>query len=225
MLRIQVLGHGMIPRGYGLAPHRELFWADKLLIQTILTDAHLQINMQHPEDGILIKVTRTNLDKLWNSYSDKYNTNSTSNKISTHVIEKPKTLIDKNHEKMENKKEIPSVIVKEPEKKEKPEAVKDVKSEIEKTVEEKFTSEVEVVKDLENKGFHVASDKEFNSVVEKAINDSSKNDHKKDKPKNETMVKANGLKPIESPKENENKKDELNKSETLIRPINNPENK
>ena len=73
MLKIQVLGRGLIPRGYGLAPRKNPFPADFTLIETILHTNGLQVNMVHPDDGHLVAVTTHNLRRLWNSYSDKYN--------------------------------------------------------------------------------------------------------------------------------------------------------
>ena len=47
MLKIQVLGNGFIPRGLGIAPRREPFKADLLLIQTILASpARFTVKLQ-----------------------------------------------------------------------------------------------------------------------------------------------------------------------------------
>lgn len=73
MLKIQVLGKGMIPRGYGLAPRKEFFKADLNLIQTILMTPGLKVNMLNPEDGKIIAVTNSNVKRLWDKYrSDNY---------------------------------------------------------------------------------------------------------------------------------------------------------
>ena len=201
MLRIQVLGHGMIPRGLGLAPHRQLFWADKLLIQTILTDSRLSINMQHPVDGRLIPLNRTNLDKLWDSYSDKYDTVNTSNKVKTEVIGKPKTLIDKNNEKNSKGKNTQTIIVEEPKKSE---------------------AEVKTIEELKKAGMNVANDKQFDTAIEKAINNTSIDNKKVESFKTENAVKNDQ-------KKNDNKKEEAKKedkkNETILHPINNPDNK
>ena len=68
MLNIQVLGKGMIPRGYGLAPRKEFFKADLTTIQSILITPNLKVNMRNPEDGKIIPVTNSNLRKLWDKY-------------------------------------------------------------------------------------------------------------------------------------------------------------
>ena len=75
MLKIQVLGHGLIPRGHGLAPCKEPFPADLMLIKIILSSPNLKVKMVHPGDGHLLDVTRKNVDKLWAAYSDKYDSN------------------------------------------------------------------------------------------------------------------------------------------------------
>lgn len=71
MLKIQVLGNGFIPRGLGIAPRREPFKADLLLIQTILASpARFTINMFHPETGKIIEITNKNVMSLWEKYSN-----------------------------------------------------------------------------------------------------------------------------------------------------------
>ncbi len=71
MLKIRVLGKGLIPRGYGLAPRKDPFPADLTLISTILHTPGLEVHMLHPGDGHDIKVTTSNVKKLWDQYSDK----------------------------------------------------------------------------------------------------------------------------------------------------------
>ena len=220
MLRIQVLGHGMIPRGYGLAPHKEFFWAEKILIQTILTDSRLKVNMQHP-DGRIIPLTRVNLDKLWESYSDKYDTSSTSNKISTEVVKKPETLIDKNNRYSKAQKRTITL-----------DDAKDNKKEF---VVEKNKNEKEVIEDLKNSGVKVATDKEFKEAVEEAIKNTQseikKNNEVKTEVEPKTIENNNDPKKFDYKKNNkkeevkvEEKKDEK-KNEIILHPINNPENK
>jgi len=68
MLKIQVLGKGLIPRGYGLAPRKEFFKADLNLIQTILMTPGLKVNMLNPEDDKIIAVTNANVKRLWERY-------------------------------------------------------------------------------------------------------------------------------------------------------------
>lgn len=70
MLKIQVLGNGMIPRGYGLAPRLEPFPADLTLIKTIMSTHGLTVNMLNPETGNFVKLTPKNVDKMWKSYNE-----------------------------------------------------------------------------------------------------------------------------------------------------------
>lgn len=72
MLKIQVLGKGLIPRGYGLAPKKNPFPADLILIETILKNPGLKVRMMHPDDGHFVDVTTKNVKRLWEAYSDKY---------------------------------------------------------------------------------------------------------------------------------------------------------
>ena len=68
MLKIQVLGKGMIPRGYGLAPRKEFFKADLTLIHTILQCPNLKVNMLNPETNKIMPVTKSNVKTLWDKY-------------------------------------------------------------------------------------------------------------------------------------------------------------
>ena len=80
MLRIQVLGTGMIPRGLGLAPRKEPFYADLTLIGTILSTPGLTVNMIHPGNGRIIEVTSSNCKSMYQKYSDEnYHFNNSSN--------------------------------------------------------------------------------------------------------------------------------------------------
>lgn len=67
-LTIQVLGKGLIPRGYGLAPRKEPFKADLTLIQTILATSGLKVNYLRPEDNKLVSLDRSNLKRVWDRY-------------------------------------------------------------------------------------------------------------------------------------------------------------
>ena len=88
MLKIQVLGKGLIPRGYGLAPKKNPFPADLILIETILKNPGLKVRMMHPDDGHFVDVTTKNVKRLWDAYSDKYTKDPKDGmhgKVSTHV--------------------------------------------------------------------------------------------------------------------------------------------
>lgn len=70
MLKIQVLGKGLIPRGLGIAPRKEPFYADFTLICTILKTPGLIVNMIHP-DGRSIRLTNANCKSMFEKYRDK----------------------------------------------------------------------------------------------------------------------------------------------------------
>lgn len=70
MLKIQVLGRGMIPRGYGLAPRLEPFPADFTLITTIMSTPGLNVNMIHPETGRVVPLTNQNVKRMYETYAN-----------------------------------------------------------------------------------------------------------------------------------------------------------
>ena len=57
MLKIQVLGQGLIPRGHGIAPKKEPFPADLTLIGLILGTPGLKMNYINPETNQLAPLT------------------------------------------------------------------------------------------------------------------------------------------------------------------------
>ena len=66
MLKIQVLGHGLIPRGMGIAPRKEPFYADLNLIGLILQTPGLSVNYV-TSLGTLQPLTTKNLKKVWDA--------------------------------------------------------------------------------------------------------------------------------------------------------------
>lgn len=71
MLKIQVLGKGLIPRGYGIAPRKEPFSADKNLISLILRSPGLSIKYISPVDGRAYDLDKNNFKRIWDKYSGK----------------------------------------------------------------------------------------------------------------------------------------------------------
>ena len=69
-LKIQVFGKGLIPRGYGLAPRKNPFPADYVLIGTILNTPGLSVKYINPETGVPADLTKSNLKKIWDKYSN-----------------------------------------------------------------------------------------------------------------------------------------------------------
>lgn len=70
MLKINVLGTGMIPRGLGLAPRIEPFNADRMLIYTILNTKGLSVNYFNPDKKRMEPLTKKNLQKVFDKYGD-----------------------------------------------------------------------------------------------------------------------------------------------------------
>lgn len=68
MLKIQVLGKGLIPRGHGIAPKKEPFSADLTLIGTILGTAGLKVNYINPETNQPSPLTRENYQNVYRKY-------------------------------------------------------------------------------------------------------------------------------------------------------------
>lgn len=91
MLKIIVLGNGLIPRGLGLAPRKEPINADLNLIQLILSTPGLKVKMLHPEDGHLVDLTKSNLTSNWQKYSNykKSGANQESNPQKTKEAKTP----------------------------------------------------------------------------------------------------------------------------------------
>lgn len=68
-LKIQVLGKGMIPRGYGLAPRKEPFMADRTLIATILATPGLKVKYLNPNTNKFEGLTRDNFNRIYQAYN------------------------------------------------------------------------------------------------------------------------------------------------------------
>ena len=140
MLKIQVLGRGMIPRGYGLAPRKEFFNADLNLIGTILMTPGLKVNMLNPEDGKIIQVTNSNLKTLWNRYRSDINRPSKVVEVKKEDVVESK--FDAMNPPVEKEVAKPSPVV---DKKE------EVKEEVKETVEENKNAVIKPILETEEK--------------------------------------------------------------------------
>lgn len=107
MIKIQVLGTGMIPRDLGIAPRKEPFYADRDIIYTILSTPGLRINYLHPEDGRLLPLTRENMKKVLDKFKNAtYDKPTATTPARPHVPEAPKKEEPKPEEKkVEEKKD------------------------------------------------------------------------------------------------------------------------
>lgn len=89
MLTIRVLGKGLIPRGFGLAPRMEPFKASLSTIEAIISTRGLTVEMQKP-DGTFIQLTPKNMIPMWNSYNDVAIKTATATTVSKPVTPEPK---------------------------------------------------------------------------------------------------------------------------------------
>lgn len=70
LLKIQVNGKGLIPRGYGIAPRKSLINATDLsFISLVLNTKGLTVKYLNPQSGRLEELTKKNLNKVWAAYS------------------------------------------------------------------------------------------------------------------------------------------------------------
>lgn len=80
MLKIQVLGKGLIPRGLGLAPRKEPFFADyRTIADIVMNYQNFTVNLVEGESNDqLTEITRSNIKKIWdkkvNNYEDTTST-------------------------------------------------------------------------------------------------------------------------------------------------------
>ena len=69
MIQVRILGSGLIPRGYGLAPRKEPIWVDFKFLSLLLYSQNLKVQVLDPEKDQFIDMTLFNAKKLY----DKYN--------------------------------------------------------------------------------------------------------------------------------------------------------
>ena len=119
MVKIVVLGNGLIPRGKGIAPRKIPFEADLRLIKTIILTDGLQVYMVNPETNAKIRVGLQNYEKVYKTFEAKQtellntkNIKSTVTSAFEKVVAKPEE--PKQEVKVEQKVE-PVAEVKEPE--------------------------------------------------------------------------------------------------------------
>ena len=68
MIKIQVLGHGLIPRGNGLAPKKEPMEADLDLIKLMLNSGSLKLRAVNPNTGGTIPISFKNVDRIYKAF-------------------------------------------------------------------------------------------------------------------------------------------------------------
>lgn len=104
MIKIQVLGHGLIPRGNGIAPRKDPILADRDLIKLILNSGSLKAIAINPKNGALIPLNFKNLNRVYTAFDDA------NNKTDEHVEEKTVEVASKSsipEKKFDQKKATP----------------------------------------------------------------------------------------------------------------------
>ena len=197
MLKIQVLGKGLIPRGYGLAPRKELFFADLTLIYDIMRTPGLQVKMQHP-DGRMIVLTRENAKKMYEAYANyKY---PVKNEVAQASPAAPEEKKDEEPVAEDKKEEV-----KEPEKVETPVQNQNnsrpevTPSQIKEAVNN-AAANLNKNNQSSNNASNTSDKKEDVKEDTKEEKTETKNDEKKDDKKEDSKTNSNGtLKPVNAP--------------------------
>lgn len=70
MVKIIVLGEGLVPRGHGIAPLKHPFDADLHLINLIMETGNQVPYLINPINGAKIKLTPANAKKMYDRWSD-----------------------------------------------------------------------------------------------------------------------------------------------------------
>lgn len=70
MLKIQVLGHGLIPRIQSIAPRKEPFMADYNWIALILSTPGLEVNYVDPTDNSIKPLERTKFREIYDRFEN-----------------------------------------------------------------------------------------------------------------------------------------------------------
>lgn len=91
MLKIIVLGEGLIPRGHGIAPRLQPFEADLTIIKKILLTSGLEPFFINPESGQKVRLTMANCDKMYKMFSGYIKKEKEAPKPQTAPFVKPET--------------------------------------------------------------------------------------------------------------------------------------
>ena len=119
MLKIQVLGSGLVPRIGRLAPIKDPFPADKTLIGTIFATSKMKINYLHPRTNKLMPLTRNNFAEVWDEYGEEeYVSSSPVDPSKVETKKQQEVSAQQKNEIPEKEKEVSPVIKEEKEKSE-----------------------------------------------------------------------------------------------------------
>jgi len=87
MIPIRVLGRGLIPRGYGIAPRMNPFMADLTLVSTIMSTPGLIVEYLNPDSGKSVKLTRENYQKIYKKHEEGLKNNAPpQKKVETPIV-------------------------------------------------------------------------------------------------------------------------------------------
>ena len=132
MLKVRILGQGLIPRGYGLAPRKDPIEVDWRFLNLLLNHGSFKVQYLDPEKKQFFDVTNANAKKVYEKFSD---TNVRTivkieepKKVETVVVPKEVLVQPKVVEEPVVEK-VAEVI---------PEVVPEVKEEVKEVPEEKF---------------------------------------------------------------------------------------
>lgn len=130
MIKVRILGQGLIPRGYGLAPRKDPISVDWRFLNLLLNYGSFKIQYLDPEKKQFFDVTNANAKKVYEKFS---------------AINVPADLKIEEPKKVEPKVVKPAVVVEQPKVVEEPiakevvpEVVPEVKEEVKEVPEEKF---------------------------------------------------------------------------------------
>lgn len=132
MLKIQVLGNGMVPRLGRLGPIKDPFPADKTLIATIIATSKMKINYLDPKTNKLKPITRDNLNEIWEMYGE-----TEYDAVTPKMEEVPSTKEEKKESVPEQKVQSPVKNESKPEEKSEDELLEEMIKEEEKNKSDK----------------------------------------------------------------------------------------
>ena len=120
MLKIQVLGSGLVPRIGRLAPIKDPFPADKTLIGTIFATSKMKINYLHPRTNKLMPLTRNNFAEVWDEYGEEEYVSASASPVDPSKVEtkKQQEAPAQKNEIPEKEREVSPVVKEEKEKSE-----------------------------------------------------------------------------------------------------------
>lgn len=72
MLNVIVLGNGLIPRGFGIAPRKTPFGVDVKTLKIFTETPWIETYAINPSTGAKVLLNPTNYEKTYNAWADEY---------------------------------------------------------------------------------------------------------------------------------------------------------